>query len=119
VLSGQHDLAQLWFRSEVLDKYLGADGYKTVRTNSVGRVRGPQWMVDFGIAGEGDDLVHLSVREAARIPETERAHWSAHAAGMPVSANYVTMQLTRGACIDDGDVRAWVNGRETGNGSGH
>jgi hypothetical protein len=24
-----------------------------------------------------------------------------------LSANYVLMQMTRGACIDDGDVRAW------------
>jgi hypothetical protein len=108
LLGGSSALAQLWFRAEVLQKYRGGGGFKLIRTNSVGRLRGPQWSIDFGIAGEGDSLIHVSAGEAAeRIPEAERDHWVAHAVGLPVSANYLLMQATRGACVDDGDVRGW------------
>ena len=79
-----------------------------IRTNSLGRLRGPQWLVDLGIAGDGDSLIHLSAADAAeRIPEPEREHWAAHGLGLPASGHYLMMQLTRGACIDDGDVRPW------------
>ena len=108
VLQGATGLAQLWFDAAVLDKYRQSAAYKIVRTNTVGRLRGPQWTLDFGIAGEHDSLIHLSAADAAgRIPEGEREHWAAHAASLPASANSLLMQLTRGACVDDGDVRAW------------
>jgi hypothetical protein len=108
LLGGTPALAQLWFRAAVLQKYREGSGFKLIRTNSVGRLRGPQWSIDFGIAGDGDSLIHVSAGEAAeRIPESERDHWAAHAAALPVSANYLVMQATRGACVDDGDVRAW------------
>jgi hypothetical protein len=108
ILGGATGLAQLWFASSVLDKYRGQPGYKIVRTNTVARLRGPQWTLDFGIAGEGDSLIHLSVADVtSRLPEGEREHWAAHAAPLPASANSLLMQITRGACIDDGDVRAW------------
>ena len=108
LLGGAAELAQVWFHSAVLDKYRGMAGYKVIRTNTVGRLRGPQWTLDFGIGGEGDSLIHLSAGDAAaRLPAGEREHWAAHAAALPMSANYVTMQLTRGACVDDGDVREW------------
>jgi hypothetical protein len=107
-LAGAPALAQVWFRAEVLDRYRGQAGYRVIRTDTVGRVRGAQWLLDFGIAGEGDRLIHASAGDLAeRLPESERAHWAAHATGLPLSANYVLMQMTRGACIDDGDVRAW------------
>jgi hypothetical protein len=107
VLAGNTGLAQVWFRSAVLERYRHLPGYKIVRTNTVGRLRGPQWTADFGIAGDGDSLIHLSAEAASAIPEAEREHWAQHATGLPVSASYLTMQLTRGACIDDGDVRPW------------
>lgn len=108
VLSGSPELAQVWFHARVLDKYRQAGGYRVIRTNTVGRLRGPQWTLDFGIAGDDDSLIHLSAGDAAsRIPEPEREHWAAHAAALPASMTYVVMQLTRGACIDDGDVRSW------------
>ena len=108
VLNGTADLTQVWFRASVLDKYRGGASFKIVRTNTVGRLRGPQWTLDFGIGGADEGLIHLSAGDAAtRIPEGEREHWAAHAAALPNSANFLMMQLTRGACIDDGDVRSW------------
>jgi len=108
ILGGATGLAQLWFDAAVLDKYRASAGYTIIRTNTVGRLRGPQWTLDFGIAGPDDASIHLSVADAtSRIPEAEREHWAAHAALLPVSANSLLMQLTRGACVDDGDVRVW------------
>jgi hypothetical protein len=108
ILDGNGTLAQLWFSAGVLDKYRGQSAYKVQRTNTVGRVRGPQWMLDFGISGPDDSLVHVSHADAAaRIPPGEREHWAAHAATLPASTNYLMMQMTRGACVDDGDLRAW------------
>jgi hypothetical protein len=108
VLGGAPQLVQVWFRATVLDRYRSLAGYRVIRTNTVGRVRGPQWLMDFGIAGEGDALIHLSAGDLAEtLPEAERAHWALHLQSLPTSANYLMMQATRGACIDDGDVRAW------------
>jgi hypothetical protein len=108
VLGGALGLAQLWFREQVLDKYRGASGYRVLRTDTVGRLRGPQWTLDFGIAGPDEGLIHVSAADASeRIPAGERDHWAAHAGAVPASANFVLMQLTRGACVDDGDVRPW------------
>lgn len=107
VLGGRPELVQVWFEARVLDKYRGAAGYKVIRTNTVGRVRGAQWLLDFGIAGESDSLIHVSSADLIRIPESERAHWAGHARALPLSSNYVAMQLTRGSCIDDGDTRTW------------
>lgn len=108
LLSGSPHLAQVWFHAAVLDRYRQAAEHKVIRTASVGRVRGPQWTLDFGIAGDADTLIHVSAGEiAARLPETEREHWAEHGVALPASQNYVLMQVTRGACIDDGDVRPW------------
>jgi hypothetical protein len=108
ILAGAPQLAQIWFRADVLDRYREDRAYRVIRTDSVGRVRCPQWLLDFGIAGDGDSLIHVSAGElAGRLPPAEQAHWSAYAAGPPLSGNYVLMQLTRGACIDDGEVRRW------------
>jgi len=108
ILDGTTSLAQLWFSASVLDKYRDQATFKVVRTNTVGRVRGPQWMLDFGIAGPNDSLIHVSHADAAaRIPAGEREHWAAHVTGLPASTNYLMMQMTRGACVDDGDLRSW------------
>jgi hypothetical protein len=108
ILDGNGGLVQLWFAATVLDKYRPQSAYKIQRTNTVGRLRGPQWMIDFGIAGPDDSLIHVSFADAStRIPSGEREHWAAHAAPLPASTNYLMMQLTRGACVDDGDLRAW------------
>ena len=105
ILGGASQLAQLWFDAAVLEKYRGAGG-RVMRTNSMGRVKLAAWSLDFGIAS--DALIHVSAGDAqARIPEAERAHWAAHAVTPALSVNYVSVQVTHGTCVDDGDLRDW------------
>jgi hypothetical protein len=111
LLGGAPAIAQLWFDAAVLEKYREA-GAKVVRTSTIGRLKTSQWSLDFGIADAAQDgektLIHISVGEAQnRIPEAERRHWASHAEMLPVSVNYVTLQVSHGACVDDGDLRDW------------
>lgn len=122
LLGGAGQAAQLWFDAAVLDKYRDA-GAQVVRTDTIGRVKLTQWSLDFGIAESdqadaagagsaagagGSVVIHVAIGEAhARIPEAERAHWAAHAIALPLSTNYVMLQLSRGHCVDDGDLRSW------------
>lgn len=113
IAAGEPGLAQIWFRASVLDRYRGIPGCQLFRTNTVGCVRGADWRVDFGISGDANDqepevLVHICARDLfERVPTSERAHWISHAVTLPASANFLAMQSTRGACIDDGDLRSW------------
>ena len=52
VLGRAPQLAQVWFRAAVLDRYRTLAGYRVIRTDTVGRVRGAQWMVDFPASPE-------------------------------------------------------------------
>ena len=112
-LSGFPGVAQVWFRAEVLDRYKGVPGCVIQRTDTVGRVRSASWRLDFGIAGttvdgSGPAVIHASIGDLAeRLPEGERAHWAAHAWVPEASTNFLVMQATKGACIDDGDTRDW------------
>lgn len=101
------DLVQVCFRSQVLDRYRSA-GYSIIRTNTVGRVqRKSGWSLDFGISDD-DRLVHASLRDLlARLPQEEREHWADHVATLPLSRNFLQMQMAPGSCIDDGEIRAW------------
>lgn len=108
ILAGNVALAQVWFDARVLDKYRQSSSCKIIRTNTVGRLKASTWSLDFGIGGDDSALIHVSAREAVeRIPEGEREHWEAYALALPASGNYLLMQMTRGACIDDGDVQPW------------
>jgi hypothetical protein len=106
-------VAQVWFRAAVLDRYRGASGFVIQRTDTVGRIRCGSWRIDFGIAegslGMGDGaVIHASVGDLTeRLPESERAHWASHAWLPNASINFLLMQATKGACIDDGDTRDW------------
>ena len=105
VLGGAFQLAQLWFDAAVLEKYRAA-GARVMRTRTMGRLKLPAWTLDFGIAAQ--TLIHVSTGEAqARIPAAERDHWAAHAVTPALSANYVTVQVTHGTCVDDGDLTDW------------
>jgi len=108
LLGGGSDYAQLWFEIAVLERYRAA-GAKLLRTNTIGRLKQAPWSLDFGIAqNDAHELIRVSLADAqVRIPEGERSHWASHAITLPLSAGYVTTQLTRGACIDDGELRAW------------
>ncbi len=105
---GNFGLVPVWFDAAVLDRYRAQPGAKVIRSNSVGRVRGPAgWSIDFGIADD-DRLIHLTLAELAeRLPTIEQAHWLAHLKSLPLSANFLMMRLSSGACIDDGDIRDW------------
>jgi len=108
VLAGETGLAQIWFRSQVLDKYRGLTGFRVLRTNSAGRVRASGgWTLDFGIADD-DRLIHASAADLAqRLPPAERQHWLTHVLVPPVSGTFLVMRLGAGHCMDDGDVRDW------------
>lgn len=112
ILSGRSGLQQIWFDASVLEKYLEADGYQVLRTDSAGRLgKARSWSVDFGIVDSADDLptlLHLPAESlGARLPAAEREHWQAHAVALPMSLNFLRMQLHPEACIDDGEIRRW------------
>ncbi len=106
--SGDPSLIQLWFDIAVVDRYRGRADFQVIRTNTAGRVRKQGgWSIDFGIA-EGEQTIHSSWSAIAhQLPEDEREHWAAHVTGMPMSENFLRMQLAPGSCFDDGDTRTW------------
>ncbi len=108
VLAGRDPaLAQISFDAAVIDKYRGAAGYTLDRTDTVGRIkREGGWALDVGIA-EGERTVHASLRDLFALPDEEREHWAQHVVALPMSRAFLQMRLQPGACIDDGEVRAW------------
>jgi hypothetical protein len=106
--TGDPSLIQLSFDVAVIDRYRGRADFQVIRTETAGRVRKQGgWSIDFGIA-EGDLTLHSSWSAIAhQLPEDEREHWAAHVTGMPMSENFLRMQLAPGSCFDDGDVRTW------------
>lgn len=108
VLAGQDPaLAQISFDAAVIDKYRGAPGYVLDRTDTVGRIkRAGGWTLDVGIADE-ERVVHASLGDLFALPDEEREHWAQHVVALPMSRAFLQMRLQPGACIDDGEVRAW------------
>ncbi|MDC3413281.1 hypothetical protein NC797_17360 [Aquibacillus sp. 3ASR75-11] len=98
---------QLFFKSEVLDKYRGDSAYKIIRTDSSGRISKPgAWALDFGIASE-DRLIHFPVeRWIHNLPDVEREHWLMAMVNLPLSDNFVKGLVGVG-CLDDGAIRKW------------
>ncbi len=106
LVNGESGLAQISFRSEVLARYRGSDGFKIYRTDSAGKLqRRDGWSLDFGIV-EGDSRIHTSLTNLGRIPEDERAHWLDHAVTLPLNEKFLKMQMGV-HCADDGEIRAW------------
>ena len=101
-------LIQVSLDVTVLDRYLGLSGYSITRTDTVGRIkREGGWTLDFGIADE-DRTVHVSLENIFNVlPEGERGHWAEHVVTMPLSHNFLKMQLSPNSCIDDGEIRDW------------
>jgi len=99
---------QLFFESDVLNKYLENDNFVIIRTDTSGRLsKKGGWSLDFGISGEQDRLIHTAVESfSQRVPKTEHEHWLAHLVNLPVSANYIK-GLIRPGCLDDGAIRKW------------
>lgn len=105
--AGDPALLQVSFEAAVLDRYRGAPGFQLMRTNTAGRIRKQGgWSLDLGIAEDGS--VHASWRGIAEaLPEAEREHWAMHVIALPVSDNFVRMQMAPASCFDDGDLRSW------------
>jgi hypothetical protein len=100
------EMAQVTFRVAVLEPYLQQRGVGVMRTNTVGRVKAATWTLDFGIAPD-EQTIHVPISALQqRLPESERAHWLAHADDSHFSENFLKMQSSH-ACIDDGTFRAW------------
>lgn len=101
-------LLQVAFDAMVLDRYRASAAYAIIRTDTVGRVKKQgAWTLDFGIA-PGDAVIHASWGAIAQgLPGEELAHWASHASSLLLSEMYLKMQLSPGACHDDGEVRTW------------
>ncbi|MDA0815102.1 MAG: hypothetical protein O2924_00825 [Chloroflexi bacterium] len=99
------------FRSAVLDRYREASNAQLIRTRTVGRINVPGgWSLDVGIAEvDGEpEVLHTTLGDLVdRLPERERDHWIAHLLPQPASVNFLQMRMAAGACIDDGEPRAW------------
>ncbi len=99
-------LAQAWFSLDVLSRYRD-QGFELIRSETVGRLKGGGWTLDFGIVDEAG-VLHASLRDLiAALPQGEREHWSAHVVTPAASANFLRMQLHPRSCIDDGEPRRW------------
>ena len=100
------DMAQVVFRVAVLDRYLQSGDARVTRTNTVGRVKGSSWTLDFGIAPD-EQTIHVPLLSLkARLPEKELVHWLAHVDDSRFSENFLKMQSSH-SCIDDGGYRNW------------
>lgn len=99
---------QLFFQSDILNKYRENDNFVIIRTDTSGRLsKKGGWSLDFGISGEEDRLIHTAVESfVQRIPKTEHEHWLAHLVSLPISANFIK-GLIRPGCLDDGPIRKW------------
>jgi hypothetical protein len=98
---------QLFFDTDVLEKYRNTDAFKIIRTDTSGRVsKKGVWSLDFGISTE-DKLIHITVESLIHnIPEGEQDHWIDHMVTLPVSTNFLK-GVVRPGCIDDGSIRNW------------
>ncbi|MGE3962337.1 MAG: hypothetical protein AB7F65_11720 [Dehalococcoidia bacterium] len=109
--SGDGRALHLRFRGEVLQKYREHPNAQLIRTATVGRVSVPgSWSLDVGIVeAPGERVVlHTTLGDLLdRLPERERDHWVEHLMSEPASVNFLQMRMSAGACIDDGEPRAW------------
>ncbi|MEA2638868.1 MAG: hypothetical protein QOF51_262 [Chloroflexota bacterium] len=105
--SGKFELLQIWFESNVLDRYREDPDSRIMRTDSAGRLRGPgNWMVNFGISSD-DAFIHMSAVSTQAIPEGHRQHWLDHLVAPQMGATFVRIVLNPNACIGDGPTRDW------------
>lgn len=108
VLGGDFGSQHVWFDQRVLDRYRESPSAKVIRTNTVGRIKSTDgWALDFGI-GQGEEVIHTTALELSqRLPVADRLHWAQHAVSPAASTTFLTMRLSAGACLDDGDLRDW------------
>lgn len=92
----------------VLNRYLERAENRVLRTDTIGRLLQPgKPVIDFGIVGDEREI-HIRFGDLLQlIPEDEREHWLDHLVAPELSQTLLKMQLTPGACHDDGEVREW------------
>ena len=98
----------LHLSARVLDRYTARAENKLLRTDTVGRLIQPGCpVIDFGIIA-GDEAIHLRFADLVQlVPEAERDHWLDHLLAPELSRTLLQMQLSPGACHDDGELRDW------------
>ena len=106
--SGDAAALPLRFRAGVLERYLERPDNRILRSDTIGRLLRPgKPVLDFGIVGEEREI-HIRFADLAQIvPEDEREHWLDHLIAPQLSRTLLKMQLTPGACHDDGPLRDW------------
>ena len=94
--------------ARVLDRYLERAENRILRTDTIGRLLQPgKPVIDFGIVAD-DREIHIRFADLVQlVPESERDHWLDHLIAPDLSPTLLKMQLTPGACHDDGEVREW------------
>ncbi len=108
VASNDASALPLRLSARVLDRYLERPENRILRTDSVGRLLQPgKSTIDFGIVGD-DQVIHLRFADLIHlVPEQERDHWLDHLLAPELSHSLLRMQLSPGACHDDGELRDW------------
>ena len=94
--------------ARVLDRYAAHPDNRILRTDTIGRLLQPgKPTIDFGIVAD-DREIHIRFGDLLQlIPEDERDHWLDHLIAPEFSQTLLKMQLTPGACHDDGQLRDW------------
>lgn len=108
VSQGDGAALPLRLSARVLERYLERAENRVLRTDTIGRLLQPgKPVIDFGIVGDEREI-HIRFGDFLQlIPEDEREHWLDHLVAPELSATLLKMQLTPGACHDDGEVREW------------
>ena len=98
----------LRFRAGVLERYLERPDNRILRSDTIGRLLRPgKPVLDFGIVADEREI-HIRFADLVQIvPEDERDHWLDHLIAPQLSRTLLKMQLTPGACHDDGPLRDW------------
>ena len=108
VAGGDAAALPLRFSAAVLARYLQRSDNRILRSNTIGRLIQPgKPVLDFGIVAD-DREIHLRFADLLQlVPEAERDHWLDHLIAPDLSRTLLKMQLTPGACHDDGELRDW------------
>lgn len=108
VSQGDGAALPLRLSARVLDRYLERAENRVLRTDTIGRLIQPgKPVIDFGIVGDEREI-HIRFADLVQlVPESEREHWLDHLVAPELSQTLLKMQLTPGACHDDGEVREW------------
>ena len=108
VAAGDGAALPLRLSARVLDRYTARPDNRILRTDTIGRLLQPgKPTIDFGIVAD-DREIHIRFGDFLQlIPEDERGHWLDHLIAPDLSQTLLKMQLTPGACHDDGQLRDW------------